>query len=144
MKGVRALALCAFVALSLAGCGESEEDRASAAVEDYFDALGEERFGDACALTTPAFRATLAGFAERRLRGAGEECEAILERLARQKGPRLVRLQSRVEVSEVEVDGERAHATLAAEGQTATLKLAGDDWRIVELDFSGATGLSGP
>lgn len=135
------LVVCLVLAGTLGACGESEEDRAAATVEEYFDALAARDFDRSCELASPALRRTLTRFAqERRLDGARAGCQMILRRLAEINGPRLVRLQADVEAREVAIDGERAEVQLSGSGQSAQLRRDGDGWSIVSLDFSGATG----
>lgn len=134
------LTWCSCAVLALAGCAQSEEDRASAAVERYFDALGARDFAEACDLAHPDLRQTFVRFGAERLELQRASCEAVLERLADVNGDRLVRLQGEVEVESVEIDEDTARMQLSTEGQAATARRMGSGWRVSELDFSGATG----
>ncbi len=134
----RAPAVLVVVALLATGCGESDEDRAEKTVEGYFDALSAGDYAAACGATGREFQSTLATYAEEtfpKLERRG--CEAVLDRIASQTDPSLVRAQMRLEVRKVQVKGDSADVDLAP-GQRATLAKRGDEWEIVRLNFDAA------
>lgn len=127
--------LLVLLAPWLVACGASEEDRATAAVEAYFDALSERRFDRACELAGPSLRRTFADYASKQLRMGQAACPRILARIASQADPRLVAAQGKLTVRRMQVDGDTARAELSSADQRATLSKLDGDWRITTLDF---------
>lgn len=121
--------------------GTAEEDRVTATVEGYFDAISERDYARACELVADPYEQTIADFAAESFpRDSPRGCEEILERIGSENSGEQVEGQREIEGDEVTIEEDSATAALSAEGQTATVCRVDDDWLIAALDFSAATG----
>jgi ketosteroid isomerase-like protein len=122
MKSLLATTCALSLALAAPGCGGSEEDAATEAVESYLEAL---RAGDpdaVCSLLTQAELDDLDVTSScRDVYAAGFE-------LLAEQGVEI----PEYEISEVVVDGERAEATLTAAATDEAVPLAKEDgeWKL--------------
>ena len=114
--GRRASLAVGALALLLAGCGASEEERAEEVVRRYHAAFAEGEGEKACALLSSGFKAQV------------PECERFLGELGRTdpsgQSERLANAYYRVRVS-----GDRATATNPELGSFSLVKEDGD-WKI--------------
>jgi hypothetical protein len=132
-----ASALLAVVALVVPGCGGGGdkppgEKEAGAAVTSYAHAFGGGDGDKACALLTPDARDA---FVKRVASLVGTtDCAEAMAKLQSFAGPNVTGPFEDATVSDVQVDGDKATATLVAGGHSekVTLELHGDDWLLTK------------
>jgi ketosteroid isomerase-like protein len=116
------VAVTCALALVAAGCGESDQEQARDAVQDYVDAVGAQDYDAVCDLYSDSFKDELA---------VGENCAAFVQEQTSGGPPQ------ELEVVDVRVNGDKATADLDASNEaggpsriTLQLERDGDDWRI--------------
>lgn len=113
--------LCAFVLGGLAGCGESDQEKARELVQDYVEASNGEDFERVCELLSDGYKEQL----------AVEDCAGFVEEQSSA-------VEQQLELVEVRVDGEQGSAEVDAvreeEGGPARVRLllerSDGEWRI--------------
>jgi hypothetical protein len=122
--------LAAVVAASALGFGpcKSDEDKVEDTVKDFASAIVDENYGEACDLLTEDAQDSLAEAAEENDRD-DESCEGELERDLTDEEREVF---EDIEVSNVEIDGDRATADVKSdEGEEETkLKKEDGDWKL--------------
>jgi ketosteroid isomerase-like protein len=113
---------CALAVVVAVGCGESDQEQARDAVQDYVDAVGEQDYDAVCDLYSDSFKQQLA---------VGDNCAAFVQEQT-SGGP-----TQELEVVDVRVNGEKATADLDAANEaggpsriTLQLEEQDGDWKI--------------
>jgi hypothetical protein len=152
---VRSLAgvlLAAIVAAALAGCGSSDDDNSEgtsggapktstagqsdeaqirAAVDGFFTALANAEGTTACDHLSANGRREIAEAAEKMLPPLGNApCPRLIEAIAGTYGPPQKAILRNIDVTRVQVKGNRATVTIAAASDQPTLVESGGEWLI--------------
>jgi hypothetical protein len=152
---VRSLAgvlLAAIVAAALAGCGSSDDDNSDgtpggapespatgqsdqgqirAAVGGFFEALANGQGVVACDHLSANGRREIAQAAEKMLPTLGDApCPRLIEAIAGTYGPPQKAILRNIDVTRVQVKGNRATVTIAAASDQPTLVESGGEWLI--------------
>jgi hypothetical protein len=116
---------CAAALVAPIGCGESDEEQAQEAVEDYVEARNEGDFERECELYSEEFKMDF---------GIGEDCPAFLQEQRSGESP------GKLEIVDVRVLEDRANADIdlvrEARGSDRVkliLERQDDDWKITGL-----------
>lgn len=115
--------------LGLAACGQNDEDKIRETVEAYFSALADGDGPAACDELTTNARTELVQLGAEA--GVGTiDCEEIADDLSSLIGESDANTLRNAEITEIEINGDEATATV--EGATAepTLVKSGADWQI--------------
>jgi hypothetical protein len=131
---MRRAALGAVLAATLlAGCGASAEGEVEDAVHTYFEAVAKGRGTDACNVLTRQGTQQLFDSLDQAGDVSGLGCPEAIERASSRFPPDFKRTVEKLEVSDVEVDGDRATATFGgSEGSPTEVRLrrVEDRWMI--------------
>jgi hypothetical protein len=125
MRPILTAAVC-LAALAVAiGCGQSDEQQARDAVQDYVDARVEGDYERECELYSDSYKEQL---------GVDGNCPEFVKEAASGGPP------SELEIVDVRVNGDKANADLDATGESGApiriglqLEREGDEWRISAL-----------
>jgi hypothetical protein len=117
-------ALCVVLVVAGAGCGQSDQEKARDAVQDYVDARNDEDFERVCELYADSFKEQL----------GADDCPAFVEE-------QTAGLEAQdLEIVSVRVNEERAIAELDAAGESGAptriglvLEEQDGDWKITGL-----------
>jgi hypothetical protein len=131
---MRGAALVAILAATLlAGCGASAEGDVEDTVHTYFEAVAKGRGAQACNVLTRQGTQQLFDSLDQAGDVSGLGCPEAIERASSQFPPEFKRTVGKLEVSDVDVDGDRATATFGGgEGSPAkvSLRRVEDRWLI--------------
>jgi len=109
-------AVCLAVALALGGCGATDEERIASVHEEYLAANAAKDHRRICELTTPEHRSERADH-ERPEAPIAVCVEHQIDTNSAPATPRQKRAVREVEVVDVNVDGDRAWASLRLRGR---------------------------
>jgi Domain of unknown function (DUF4878) len=130
MTGRRSLIalLLAAVALFVVGCGESEEDKAKSAVEDYLAAVTKGDGDKACSLVTEQTK--------KNIERGGRKCGETISALNKGPGRQVLESFKDAKVENVKINGDRGTADIKVKSvtQKTQLRKEGGDWK---LDSTG-------
>ena len=116
--------------LGASACGgESDEDKAKGAVEDYLAAVTDGDGDKACGLVTEQTR--------KNIERGGRSCPETISSLNKGPGKQILKAFENAKVEDVKVNGERATANIVVRGlkQPTQLRKEKGDWK---LDSAGA------
>ena len=132
----RASAIIA-VAVMVAGCGASAEDRAASTVHGYLDAFVAGDGAKACSLMASTTRAEFVARAQRDMKTS--DCGVAIDRIHNQTGPRVLRALKNAKVSHVKVQGDSATARITSGSSTTVTTLLKEhgSWRIAATPGGG-------
>ena len=123
--------LLAASALTVAACGESEEDKAKSSVEDYLKAVENGDGDKACGLVTAQTK--------KRIERSGRKCGETISSLNQGPGKTLLTALKGAEVENVKVKGDTATAQIKLKGLTQTVDLQEEDgkWKLKSSAIAG-------
>ena len=125
----------ALMALA-AGCGSSDEDEVTQTVDALYAGFSEKDANKVCGTLTAKQRERLTKAASSR-RGKAQSCEQVMGLALTFVGDAL-KDADKAEVTEVEVKGSRAKATVEYKGKSGNLGLAkqGENWKVDDFDLA--------
>jgi hypothetical protein len=134
-RRLASLAACLCLLPALAACGGSgEEDEVKNAVNDLYAGFAERDADKVCGTLTEGQRQAVA---KGGTGGRSRSCEQVMGFALGFVGDAL-KDADQAEVTKVEVDGDKAKATVKYKGKAGDLGLAkeGGDWKVSDFDLS--------
>lgn len=124
------LAAALALALALAGCGGGGHDDVKLVLREYINAFADGKGAKVCSLMTAETRREVV--ARVGILAGTNDCGKAMEAIRLQAGPDVLHTYRASKISNVNVEGDTAHATLTSpSGSTpATLHRVGGDWKV--------------
>jgi hypothetical protein len=134
-KSLAALAMA--LAITAWGCGSSDEDKVAESVQAYLGALADGDGEEACSHLSGNGQRELVGFVSQQLPEIGTiSCPEVVEQLSGTIGPDEKPRLEDAEVTNVEINGDAATATIEGATVSPMLVKSGDDW-LIDSGFTG-------
>jgi hypothetical protein len=133
MRRAKAILAPVVLVLALAGCGGGDEDDVKSTLRSYLDAFAKGDGSKSCDLMTTKTRAQ---FVDRvKVITDTSDCGKSIEAIRKQAGTTVMKALEETEISEVEVDGDRASAKLTNGANTSRAQLEKEDgeWRVAAV-----------
>jgi hypothetical protein len=134
----RVAVLFTCAAVGLAACGSGDEDEVRAAVDRLYAGFADKDAKQVCgSLTAKQRRTVTEGAAGTSQRTKPRSCEQVMS-LALEFVGNALKDADKAEVTDVQVDGEKAKATVEFKGKSGDLGLAkeSDQWKVDDFDLS--------
>lgn len=135
----RALLAALASVVVLAGCGQSDEERAADVTRTYLSSIGERDYARGCEQLAASAKRDLVEYVSVQVPELGTtECESVFKQLTDLIDESALAALRDVTVRSTTADGESASVAVEGATQDAKLRKVDGEWRISELQFDDA------